>query len=122
MALDFDALVTAPAMNLFACTVRHARAAGGFSAARGVFDRVHLEIGFTDAGAPMTAVRTTLGVRLADFASVPIPTDRVQVALRGSTQVDIGTAGATAEQFTVADVQRDGAGGALLILTGRAAA
>ena len=94
MALDFDALVTAPAVNIFACSVRHARATGAFSAARGVFDRVHLDIGFDERGAPITTVRTTLGVRLADFAAGPTPGDRVQVATRGASQVDIGAGGA----------------------------
>lgn len=122
MALDFDALTLAPCMDIFAATVRHARPAGEFATARGMFDRAHVEIGFNEAGAPITAVRTTLGIRLADFAAVPVPGDRLQVALLGTRQVDIGTVGATVDAFTVADVQRDGAGGALLILTGRAAA
>jgi hypothetical protein len=122
MGLDFDALLTGPVVDVFSCSVLHARATGDFTPARGVFDRAHVEVGFTDSGAPITGVRTYLGVRLSDFTSgAPTQGDRFKVALIGSVQVDIDPlpSGAAIEQFSVAEVQKDGVGGATLVLTGR---
>ncbi len=124
--IDFDALLVGPAIAAFGARVLYGRGAAADVAVGGIFDRLHLEVGFTDAGAPLTTVRTQVAVRLADFPAgvAPAPGDRVKVALVGSRQVDADAppAGAELLAFAVADVQRDGVGGALLILTGRAAA
>lgn len=126
MVIDFDALLVAPAMSIFGARVLYGRGASADFAVGGIFDRFHLEAGFSDNGAPIATMRAQLGVRLADFPAgfVPAPGDRAKVAHIGSLQVDADAppAGADLLAFAVADVQRDGAGGALLILTGRAAA
>ena len=126
MAIDFDALLVAPTLSVFGARVLYGRGASADFAVGGIFDRFHLEAGFSDTGAPITTVRAQVGVGLSAFPAgfAPAPGDRLKVAQIGSQQVDADTppAGAELLAFTVADVQRDGAGGALLILTARAAA
>lgn len=123
MGIDFDALLTGPVVDVLGYSVRHARATGAFSPARGVFERMHMDVGLSDAGAPMTGVRSVIGVRLRDFTGgAPTQGDRFQVAFLGTSQTEIDPlpSGAVVEQFSVAEVQQDGVGGAVLVLTGRA--
>jgi hypothetical protein len=124
--IDFDALLVGPAIAVFGARVLYGRGAAADFAVGGIFDRVHLDIGFNEAGAPLTTVRTQVSVQLATFPAgfAPAPGDRVKVALVGSRQVDADAppSGAELLALAVADVQRDGVGGALLILTGRTAA
>lgn len=120
--LDLAALL-APAHDHFAATVLYGRPAEPPFVLRGVFDRQHVEM-FDGDGAPVSTRRVTLGVQLAAFPDgmLPLQGDEVQVAIRGEQQVDHELArrpGVTLEGFVVADVQQDGAGGAVLVLGAR---
>lgn len=110
-------------MRLYGARAAYARPGEPAFSVPGVFDRVHVEM-FDSDGAAVSTRRTHLTVRLADFPDgiVPEQGHEVQVALRGDQAVDLAAplpAGALLESFTVADVQPDGAGAAVLILSAR---
>lgn len=119
--LDFDSLLVASARDMFGARVLWSRGGGAESAVVGIFDRFHLELGVSEHGAPISANRAQLFIRLGDLpgGAVPQKGDRFRVASLGNSQVDAVDLpdGATLEAFAVSDVQRDGIGGALLMLT-----
>lgn len=123
MAIDLGRLTLGPAMRLYAARVLYGRPAEPPFHLRGVFDRQHVEV-FDADGAAVSTRRAQLGVQLAAFPDgmLPLQGDLVQVAIQGEQQVDLELArraGVTLESFVVADVQQDGAGGAVLILGAR---
>lgn len=106
MAIDWDALVLAPCMAVFA------EPAGAMVSWAGgapllitdaVFDRQHVEIQFGDGRAPLSGVYPTLGIRQAALPDGVSPRQLDLVVVRD-------------EEFAVVDVQPDGAGHILLIL------
>ena len=126
MAIDFDIKLVVSATELFGSRVMWSRPGVDEAPITGIFDRFHLEIGLSERGAPITTNRAQVFVRLDDFPSgnVPQQGDSIVVALVGSRHVNADTApsGATMESYQIADIQRDGIGGALLMLTSRAVA
>lgn len=119
--IDFDSLLVTKAVGAFGAPTLWSRSGGAESAIHGIFDRFHFEIGLSDRGAPITTNRAQLFVRLGDLpgGAVPQQGDRFRIATLGNSQVDASNppSGAVIEAFSVSDVQRDGIGGALLMLT-----
>jgi hypothetical protein len=109
MAVDWDSDVLAPCFAVFAEAVQPtftpAASAPGQPAYTidGVFDRAYLEVVQLDSKSGASSLRPILGVRLAQFAIPPIPSDTVAIASVGIT-------------FEIRDVQQDGQGWALLEL------
>lgn len=126
MAIDFDSLLVAGATGMFGARVMWSRSGVDETPIAGIFDRFHLEIGLTDRGAPVTTNRAQVFVRFNDFPAgyVPQQGDGIAVALLSGQQVDADAPpdGASVESYFVSDVQRDGIGGALLMLTSRTVA
>ena len=119
--IDFDSLLVTTATSTFGAPVLWSRGGGAENAINGIFERFHLEIGLNDRGAPITANRAQVFVGLGGLpgGAVPQHGDRIRVAMLGNRQVDASDLpdGAVIEAFSVSDVQRDGIGGALLLLT-----
>lgn len=120
MALDLARLTLGPAMRIYAVRAAWLREGEPDFWISGVFDRHHAEV-FGADGAPVSTVRVTLGVRLGAFPDgfLPGQGDRVALAFIGERAVDLTTpppAGSVVQSFIVADVQREGEGGALLVL------
>lgn len=124
MALDLDRLTLGPAMRIYAVRVLYGRPGEPPFLLRAVFDRQHVEVFAGEDAAPVSTHRVQLGVRLADFPPrfEPAQGDQVAVAMIRGRAVDYATPlppGAAVETFSVQDVQKDGAGGAVLPLSGR---
>ena len=94
MALDFDALVLAPAHAAFGEPVTYAPASGPSLALAGVFTDRYTQTSFQD-GAEIASVRTALNVRASLFTTAPAKGDLVTV--RGI-------------QYVVNEVEPDGLG------------
>jgi hypothetical protein len=113
--IDWDTLLIGPCMNAFAEPVTYTPAGGAPYQITGVFDRAYLEqlpfgggggqepLGFGSAG-NITAARPVLGVQLSQFAQEPAQDDTVLIP-------SVGIA------YTVKEVQPDGHGWALLLLS-----
>lgn len=83
MALDFDRLVLGPAMRVFARPVRvypvRSQPPGTvYYAARGIWRRQPADMMLEDGGVLGTDV-LTLGVRISEFAVLPVKGDRVYI-------------------------------------------
>ena len=82
MGVDFSALVLLPGMNTFAIpvTVRPTVSQPGAPdyAARGVFSSAPTDVQMEDGGV-FSDQQTTLGIRLAEFAVVPVNGDRIVI-------------------------------------------
>lgn len=112
------------AMDVFAVRVAAMPVDGAAATRRGIFDRLHLEIGMDGDGAPVSASRSQLGVAVAEWGA-PRQGDAVQVRIRRGEAVHIdqpAMLGDVVLQYVVTEVQVDGAGGALLVLGARAPA
>ena len=103
--IDFAALVLGPAMAVFgqAITVTPTRSQPGAAAyaARGVYASKPVAIPIEGTDDVHQTVQPTLGIRLADFATVPVQGDGIAMA-----------GGA----FVIFNVIPDGQGGADLVL------
>lgn len=123
MTLDWAALTLAPCMTIMGARVLYERPGEPGFTVPGIFTRTAAEAAFQDMPVPNSISRVSLDVALADFPSgfVPTQSDRLQVAFLRGQHVDAVAppAGAKVETFDVMDVQRDGAGGAVLLLSGR---
>jgi hypothetical protein len=108
-------------MEMFAVRVAVTTLAGR-TMRRGVFDRMHIEVGFGADGAPVTASRSQIGISLAEWGD-PKQGDAVEVRIRQGRAVHFDAAplaGDAVLHYLVQDVEHDGDGGALLILGARA--
>jgi hypothetical protein len=101
--IDFDALLSVPAMAAFAEPVMVRRAGGSTFTVRGVFDRRHFTADMGD-GPAQTLQRVTLAIRLAELPP--------GIILRAGDRVQRGGV----EYIIVAPPEVDAMGGALLIL------
>lgn len=108
--IDFDRHLNRAAVRVFgsAAPVAYTRAAVGSVAfaVPAVVDRRYVEIGFGEDGSPVSAIRSTLFVRLADMAGGVPPDQGDGVAIGGVA-------------WTVQEVRPDAIGGFLLILGAR---
>lgn len=112
------------AMDLFAVRVAHTPIGGARTIRRGIFDRLHLEVGMDGDGAPVSASRSQIGVAASDWGA-PQQGDAIEVRIRGGEAVHIDQPPAPGDAvlaYVVVDPQVDGAGGILLVLGARAAA
>jgi hypothetical protein len=112
------------AMDAFAVRVLSMSVAGVAATRRGIFDRLHLEIGMDGDGAPVSASRSQLGIAVAEWGT-PREGDAVQVRIRHGEAVHFDQAPSPVDvvlHYVVTQVQLDGTGGALLVLGGRAPA
>jgi hypothetical protein len=103
--IDFDALLNAPIYDTFAEPVTYARPDEPPFQVRGVFNHKHLPIDFGD-GAAMSAEQVNIRVRLSDFPPLVAPGQGDRLQVRGAT-------------WFVQDVQNQGEGEAMLILSAR---
>lgn len=121
-ALDFTPLASLVVGVMGARVLYERPGEPGFSVP-GAFDRYALAVDMPDMQVPTSTSRAQMMVALGDFPPgfAPWQGDRIQVALLGDRQVNATTppAGTKFETFDVMDVQRDGAGGAVLVLSGR---
>lgn len=105
MPVDFSALVLAPNMSTFAVpiTITPVRSQPGQPAyvAEGIWSTVDMDVMLED-GSKLASTTLQLGIRLADFAVLPQPSDQV-------------TFGAN-EKYLIDIVRDDGQGGGKLIL------
>lgn len=111
MALDWDALVGAPVMQVMGDAVEYAPVATGIYApvATAVYDQPHVDL-YDDRGQPAgSVVRPVIGVRLEQLPSAPAQNDRVYVSVANGQAIN--------KTFVVSDVRPDGLGWALLDLT-----
>lgn len=116
---DADALTEA-VIGALGARVRFSRGAGAPTTLPGVFDRHHAALPLLNADeAPVSVQQTQITFRRGALPFAPRQGDKVEVALRHGTQVDIAEmpAGAVVEVFAVMDVQPDGLGGVLLPLS-----
>ncbi|GGJ14178.1 head-tail joining protein [Neoroseomonas lacus] len=112
----------APAMEMFAVRVAVAPVGGTSAIRRGVFDRLHIEVGFGADGAPISASRSQIGVSIGEWGD-PKQGDAIDVRIRRGRAVHVDEAVAVGDvvlHYLIQDVEHDGAGGALLILGARA--
>lgn len=111
----------APAMEMFAVRVAVAPIGGTPAILRGVFDRLHIEVGFGADGAPISASRSQIGVSVGEWGD-PKQGDAIDVRIRRGRAVHVDEAVAVGDvvlHYLVQDVEHDGEGGALLILGAR---
>lgn len=108
MAIDWDEMVLAPMMSadVFGENIQptYRPAVGGSFQIDGVFDAPYLGLAMGPDGEPVAALQQpVLGVRLAQFAVLPLQGDQITIASTGKT-------------YVVANVEPDGKGWAKLIL------
>ncbi len=111
------------AMDLFAVRVAHTPVGGARTIRRGIFDRLHLEVGMDGDGAPVSASRSQLGVAASEWGA-PREGDAIEVRIRLGEAVHIDqppVPGDAVATYVVTEPQVDGAGGILLVLGARAA-
>lgn len=104
--IDFDALVLAPAMQVFGEPATYTPDGGDAVAVTGVFDAAHklveVDVGQDSGGTVgVSSTAPAFGIRLKDFPSSPEQGDGLRV--RGT-------------DYVVIDIHPDGHGGAHLIL------
>lgn len=121
-ALDFTPLASL-VVGVMGARVLYERPGDPGFAVPGAFDRYALAVDMPDMQVATSTNQAQLMVALADFPPgfVPQQGDRLQVAQLGERQLDATAPlpGAIFTTFDVRDVQRDGAGGAILVLSGR---
>ena len=103
--VDFDALVLAPTMNLFARTVQIVPIKSKPNtpapyAARGIWSARNIDVPMEDSSIYSDTIYT-LGIRLSEFDVVPVPEDKVIVD------------GVT---YLIDDLDPDGQGGSVISL------
>ena len=99
--MDFDSLVTGPAMNAFAEDVVFTPVGGVGIPGRGSFVEENIRVELGQDSLPVTSVHPALDVRLSELTFTPRQGDGVTV--RGVER-------------TILEVEVDGIGGAKLIL------
>lgn len=113
--IDWDQAVLGPLLAVFgeADPPTYYPRVGLPFAIDGVFDEAYREVAINGDGAPMNTTSPVLGIRLAQFAGRPDPTqgDRVKIASARSSLT--GQPGA---MFVVRNVEPDGHGWAFLRL------
>lgn len=120
--LDFDRMVAGPGTQLYGVRVRFRSVAGQSEMLSGVFDRRHVEVGFGQDGAVVSASESRIMVRLSEWGA-PRQGDAIDVRIRRgrATHIDATPiAGDVVLNYLISDVQHDAIGGALLILGARA--
>lgn len=103
--IDWDKLVNGPVMGVFGEQALFQPAAGGAFNVTGTFHEAYLSVDVGGNG--VTSVSPALGVRLSQFAAVPLQGDGVVIT--ATALHDGGT-------YTVKEVQRNGVGLAVLLL------
>lgn len=122
--IDFNRLVNGPGMRIFGVRVKYLTMAGQETMLVGVFDRDHVEVGIGQDGAPISASRSQIRVRLSEWGS-PRQGDGVDVRIRRGQAVHIDDVPDPADvvlHYVVSDVQHDSIGSAMLILGARSLA
>jgi hypothetical protein len=86
MPLDYPNLVYSPVYNVFARVIRvlplKSRPGDGPYYSRGIFDTAPIDVAAMD-GAIISEQRTILDLREADFSTVPIQGDQIEVPADG---------------------------------------
>lgn len=101
MAIDWNGLVLAPVLGIFAEDVTHQPASGDAWTATGVFTEGYQALSMLEDGTPITTEIPRLGIALADYPAAPVQGDTFTI--RGAV-------------YTVAEVRIDSHGRADLIL------
>lgn len=106
MAFDFEGTVVAATIGVFARPIvvfPVASQPGSIPySARGVFTTGPVDV-ITEAGAVLSDQKTTLGIRLSDFAVRPVMKDWVNIPANGANYPALGW-------FEISDVDPDGEG------------
>ncbi len=102
MAIDWDALVLRPAMDIFGEPVLYTPTAGEPITITGVFDEAYTVVEEMDSR-PVSSTYPVLGVRLAVFPVPPQAGDRLTIVAKN-------------DLYTVREVRPDGHGAAKLLL------
>ncbi len=103
MSVDWDTAVLAPLEGVFGEPATYMPAAGGSFPIVGVFDEAYRDITLIDTAIGNTTEMPVLGVRLAQFTTLPLQNDVVQIASVNTT-------------YRVREVRLDGHGWAKLLL------
>lgn len=122
--LDFDRMVSHRGTHLYGVRVQYQPIVGQAAMRSGVFDRMHIEVGFGQDGAVVSASQSRIMTRLAEWGD-PKQGDAVDVRIRQGRATHIDTAplpGDVVLHYLISDVQPDSIGGALLILGARSLA
>lgn len=122
--LDFDRMVSHRGTHLYGVRVQYRPITGQAAMRSGVFDRMHVEVGFGQDGAVVSASQSRIMTRLAEWGD-PKQGDAVEVRIRlgRATHIDATPLpGDVVLHYLVSDVQPDSIGGALLILGARSIA
>lgn len=104
MAIDWDNLVLAPLHAAFGEAITYqAQTTDAFQLTDAVFDRCYVQVGMDEAGVPVNAWRTFLGIRMASCPVGFQPMDGDRILARGAC-------------WQVVDEQPDGKGNTILVL------
>lgn len=104
--IDWGAIVNGPVMGLFGEPVQYLPIAGTPITINGTFHEAYNSVTVAD-GMPVTTESPALGVNLSDFPVPPRQKDEVTIT---ATALHAGGI------YTVKEVQKNGIGGALLLL------
>jgi hypothetical protein len=112
MPIDFTSLVLVPCQDIFSVPFAidpiTSRPGAPPYSARGVFSSGAVDVMGQD-GSVLSDVRTTLGIRLAEFTIPPMARDKITLS---DASIDPGHRGA----YYIDDTDPDGQGGAVLTL------
>ncbi|HEY0183524.1 MAG TPA: hypothetical protein VGC09_12020 [Rhodopila sp.] len=104
MAIDWDHLVLAPLHAAFGEAIRYQPATNAaFTLEDAVVDRAYVQVGFDGDGAPVTAWRTIVGIRIASCPAGFVAAAGDRISARGYS-------------WQVSDAQADGKGNVVLVL------
>jgi hypothetical protein len=107
MGVNFATLVYLPCQDFFGRDVTITPAGGTAYAARGIFDTRALGVA-AENGAIISDQQTILDIREAEFATLPVPGDRVDIAADDS--------GPAEGPFEIIDATTNGGGETTLVL------
>ena len=102
MMIDFSGTVIQSCQDAFAQPVIYLPASGGSYAVRGIFREAYTAIEIVD-GAPVSTTKPLLGIRLAEWPSVPQPGEQVEIV-------------GTRTVYVINNTNPDGMGGLRLLL------